>query len=259
MTDLAVLKRLEQSLRVTAARSREVVETDGFTVFLDRASSAYLLSYAVPWASETGSPGVSAMREAFESRGRRPRLEYFHELHPGLAWALEEAGFAQDTSAPVMTLAREGLTEPSSPSRGAYVRLTADDEDRLEPFLRGQSLAYGGDGGEDALVWLPNLSADLAAGRSWVAGLEQDGGFVSGATVQGAEVGELAGVWTLPDKQKRGLAFAVCRRLLHNYFEQGHELCWLSAAEGALSLYERLGFERVGTQLNYGWPEHGSG
>ena len=255
MTNLAVLKRLEQSLRDVGAQSREVVKTDGFMVFLDLASSAYLLSYAVPSAREPAdwSQAIAAMREAFESRGRRPRLEYFHELHPGLAWALEEAGFAQDMSVPVMTLAPEDLAKPTS-AEGSYVRLTADDADRLEPFLRGQSLAYGGDGGEDALVWLPHLLEGLKAGRSWVARLEQAGEFVSGAMIQGAEVGELAGVWTLPDKQKQGLAFRVCQRLLSDYFAEGRE-CWLSAAEGALSLYEHLGFERVGTQLNYGWPE----
>ena len=189
-------------------------------------------------------------------RGRRPRLEYFQELHPGLADALEAAGFRQDMSAPVMTLARENLTQLSSKVKGSYVRLMADDKDRLEPFLRGQNLAYGGDGG-DALVWLPNLLHGLKTGRSRVAGLEQGDTFVSGAMLQmGGDVGELAGVWTLPAEQKQGFAFEVCRRLLHDYFAENYDLCWLSAAEGALGLYRRLGFESVGTQLNYGWPEH---
>ncbi len=252
-----MLKRLERSLSDVGAQSREVVEADGFAVFLDPVSSAYLLSFAVPAELDPAdwSPGIAALREVFESRGRRPRLEYFHELHTGLAWALEAAGFEQDTSAPVMALQREALTDLPTSVAGDYVRFTTADEDRLEPFLRGQSLAYGGDGGEDALAWLPNLSAGLKAGRSWVAGLEQEGAFVSGAVIQGGETGELAGVWTLPEHRKQGLAFHVCRRLLHDYFAKGHELCWLSAAEGALSLYERLGFERVGTQLNYGLPE----
>ena len=88
------------------------------------------------------------------------------------------------------------------------------------------------------------------------AGLWQEGDFVSGATVQmggplSTGVGELAGVWTRPGRQRRGLAFAVCQRLLEDSFAAGSEMCWLSAAEGAEGLYERLGFRRVGTQLNY--------
>jgi ribosomal protein S18 acetylase RimI-like enzyme len=68
----------------------------------------------------------------------------------------------------------------------------------------------------------------------------------------GAGTGELAGVWTDPQKRRQGLAYAVCRQLLAEYADAGFDLCWLSAAEGAQRLYEKLGFVRVGTQLNYG-------
>lgn len=255
MNDLTLLRRLERSLREVGGQSRERHRVGSFEVFLDPESSAYLLSFAVPL--EPGptdwSPGIAVMREAFEGRGRRPRLEYFHELHPRLAWALEAAGFEQYMRAPVMALRREDLPSVSTSDEEGYVRLTAEGAARLEPFLRGQSLAYGGDGGEDALLWLPGVLKSLETGRSRVVGVERDGVFVSGAMIQiGGEVGELAGVWTLPAAQKQGLAFRVCQRLLHDYFADGFELCWLSAAEGALSLYERLGFKRVGTQLNYG-------
>jgi predicted GNAT family acetyltransferase len=80
--------------------------------------------------------------------------------------------------------------------------------------------------------------------------LEQDGKAISGAVIQGAQDGELAGVWTLPEKQQQGLSFALCSRLLADYFATGQTLCWLSAAEGALRLYEKLGFKRMGTQIN---------
>ena len=77
--------------------------------------------------------------------------------------------------------------------------------------------------------------------------------FVAGATIQiGGEIGELAGVWTAQEMRRQGLAFAVCHFLLREYFETGRSVCWLSAAEGALRLYEKLGFSRAGAQLNYG-------
>lgn len=50
----------------------------------------------------------------------------------------------------------------------------------------------------------------------------------------------------------RGFALVTCQALLQRYFEAGYDLCWLSAAEGAQRLYEKLGFEAVGSQLNYG-------
>lgn len=134
---------------------------------------------------------------------------------------------------------------------GIYQRLKADEPERLRAFLEGQNAAYGGSGG-DALAWLPQLTDGLRSGVVLGAGLERGGTFVSGATVQiGGEIGELAGVWTQPDMQKQGLAFAVCQPLLSDLFAADYSLCWLSAAEGALGLYERLGFRSVGTQLNY--------
>lgn len=66
----------------------------------------------------------------------------------------------------------------------------------------------------------------------------------------GADVAELAGVWTHPGWRHRGLARQVSHALLATAFDDGVALAWLSAAEGALRLYQALGFQRVGTQVN---------
>jgi ribosomal protein S18 acetylase RimI-like enzyme len=141
-----------------------------------------------------------------------------------------------------------------------YRRLTAENETLLKAHLIQQSIAFGGTGeDEDALGWLPNLQRGLADGLVMGALLEQasllqqGGEFVSGAVIQmGEGPGELAGVWTAPQWRGRGLAFALCRQLLAEYAALGHTTCWLSAAEGAQRLYEKLSFVSVGTQLNYG-------
>jgi hypothetical protein len=68
-------------------------------------------------------------------------------------------------------------------------------------------VAYVGDGDEEALAWLPHLRSGLENGRVLGAVLLQAGGMVSGAVIQlGSEIGELAGVWTAPQRRKRGLA-----------------------------------------------------
>jgi ribosomal protein S18 acetylase RimI-like enzyme len=71
-----------------------------------------------------------------------------------------------------------------------------------------------------------------------------------GSNPEAGEIGNLAGVWTAPQGRNRGLAYALCHRLLRDY-ATGHGWCWLSAAEGAQRLYEKLDFIPVGTQLNY--------
>lgn len=255
MADL--LARLEASLRASAAQSRERVRLSGFELFFSP-SASYLLNLAVP--TEAPADWAAAIREmgrAFQTRGRRPRLEYMHELRPELAEALERQGFKLDMRAPVMVLSA-GELAPAAPAPPAqYRRLSAEDEGANEAFLRRQHLAFGG-GETGALTFLPSFRTGLASGGLMAAGLLEGGEFVAGASLQlGGEAAELAGVWTSPAARRRGLAHAICQRLLTEYFALGHQLCWLSAAEGAEGLYQRLGFRRVGTQLNYGLPaEH---
>jgi len=262
--DEAILWRLEASLRAAGAEGRETVTVGPFRVFF-APSPDYLLSLAVPHGPEPErwTEGIAALREVFAERGRRPRLEFFRELHPTLAGALEAAGLRLESAAPVMTLEPRDLAP--APERGGahesthvrYVRLQADDREGLGTFLRRQSLAYGGLNGEP-LAWLPSLERGLRNGTLFGTALSQGGEFVSGATIQiGGDVGELAGVWTLPERRRQGLAFGVCQQLLSDFFSAGYALSWLSAAEGAEGLYRKLGFKRVGTQLNYGVNDGG--
>lgn len=262
MNEGTLLSRLEAGLRAGGAQGRKRVTSEAFDVFIAEATRGYLMSFAVPRGPEPEAwgPALEALKGAFAAHGRRPRLEFFHELRPGLAAALEEAGFARDSSAPVMVLTGAALAapppEPQGRPHGRYVRLSHRRPEQAEVFLRRQSLAYGGPSDEGALDWLPFLLQGLEAGKALAAGLALEGELVSGASiVLGGNVGELAGVWTLPERQGRGLAYELCARLLDDFFAAGHELAWLSAAEGAQGLYERLGFRRLGTQLNYGLPQ----
>jgi ribosomal protein S18 acetylase RimI-like enzyme len=85
--------------------------------------------------------------------------------------------------------------------------------------------------------------------------VDVDGVPGAGAVLQyGGGLAELAGVWSHPDHRRRGHARVACHALLAAAFADGLELAWLSAAEGALQLYEGLGFVRVGTQVNLEGP-----
>ena len=258
-----VLDRLEASLRAVGALGRETCEVGPFRAYL-APSSEYLMSFAVPCGPdpERWSDAIAALRDLFASGGRRARLEFFAELHPGLADVLASHGFARESEAPVMTLGpagRRSVTDPRSPrspgANAAVRRLRADDRSFLTTFLERQDLAYGGMGQEGALAWLPQLESGLRGGSVIGAAMMDGTEIVSGGVVQAHEgVGELAGVWTLPSRQRQGLAYALCGALLRDAVTEGVELIWLSAGDGAERLYEKLGFERVGTQLNYGAP-----
>jgi ribosomal protein S18 acetylase RimI-like enzyme len=243
--DLTLLRRLEQSLKNAAAKTRQHRSFETFEVFFSDSPEA-VLSFALP--REALQPtSIALLKETFAARGRVARLEYFHELYPDLQQVLQQNGFAVQMVAPVMTLEPKDLAQPS-PVSASYQRLS-NETAMLETFLRSQSLAYKDDW-DNALAWLPSMLEGLGNGSLMGAQLEQDSKAISGAVIQGAQDGELAGVWTLPEKQQQGFSFALCSRLLADYFATGQTLCWLSATEGALRLYEKLGFKRVGTQIN---------
>lgn len=249
----AVLERLERSLRQAIARRRRVLVLPAFEVFLAE-SGDYLLNLAVPTEREADwDEAVAGLLERFRASGRRARLEFFAELHPGLGAALEARGFALELRAPVMTLVAADLAPAPETPPGRYLRYGPDDGDALKRFLLRQHRAYGGEAKVDPLAFYESLCAGLADGSVWVMGLEVGGEVVAGASlILEREASELAGVWTHPDERRRGLAFAVCQRLLFEHFVAFRAPCWLSAAAGAEGLYRRLGFRWAGTQLNYG-------
>lgn len=251
------LDRLEASLRAAAARGRERVAVPGFAAFVHVSPNPYL-SVAVPDGPDPDDWGaaLAGLAAALARRGRRARIEAFAEARPGLMAAADAAGWARSMTAPVMVLGAGARTAAPEPSGGTYRPLDPDDGARLEAALRGQHLAYGGTPGDPSeLDWLPTLRDGLRGG--WVrAGAVDVGGVpVAGATLQyGADAAELAGVWTHPDHRRRGHARVACHALLGAAFDDGLALAWLSAAEGALALYEGLGFVRVGTQVNLEAP-----
>jgi ribosomal protein S18 acetylase RimI-like enzyme len=252
-SELLMLQRLEDSLKRAASVTKEQISLNGFDIFISPSENAYM-NFAVPklgitaWAS-----AIAEMVQLFRDKQRQPRLEYFHELHPTLKDALAKEGLVQDMSTPVMTLIAVDLSQAKPVPDTEYMVLN-DDQDKLETFLRRQSLAFGGLGDDSALSWLDSMMQGLRQGSVQGAVLTQHHEMVSGAIIQGQQDGELAGVWTLPSVQRQGLSYALCQRLLADYFATGQTLCWLSAAEGALKLYETLGFKRVGTQLNWSLP-----
>lgn len=254
----AILPQIAANIRAVGRQERQVITQTHFEIYissgaLDWLSYATALSAAQPSRPEA----LAQMTAVFAHYGKRPRLEFVADLHPDLGPTLEQAGFVCESRAPLMALTMAHLSPPPhQPPPGRYQRLADVDEPFLRAYLTNQSNAYGGSSDENALDWLPNLQKGLADGRVLGAALVQGNEIVSGAVIQtGAGIGELAGVWSAPHRRGRGLAYALCQHLLAEYAAAGFADCWLSAAEGAQRLYEKLGFTYVGVQLNYGMPK----
>jgi ribosomal protein S18 acetylase RimI-like enzyme len=281
---LSDLERCERNLRASASRGRQRLVAGPFAAYLSPASPDYLMSVALPvrrdaaWAS-----AIEELDAVFRRAGRTPRLEFFAERHPRLAAALDDAGYIRESVAPAMTLAagdlpqaewrerlRSTTSAPAAPgvdppgrvgadARRAtsasprYVRLEAEDRGTIDGVLAMQAEAFGSPFDASAGVWRAYMVAGLTEGWLSAGALYLDGAPASAAMlVRGGGTAELAGVATAAPLRGRGLATATCGLLLSAHFARGRGMVWLSAAEGAQGLYERLGFRRVGTQLNYG-------
>jgi ribosomal protein S18 acetylase RimI-like enzyme len=254
-----LLRRFAEQFAVAVADGSEAREVPGFRVHLWPAADPFYRNVAIPVRAVGNWRGaVAAMARVFEDRGRTPRLEFFAELWPDLAAALEADGFVLERRGEVMACGRLDLAPPfAAPSAP---RLLAGDEPlpRLAAFLAGAAEAFGEQAAVLASGELERFADGLRRGALAAAMVPADGEVapVSGATlIRAGGVAELAGVWTRAGWRRRGHARAVCALLLGRFFADGGEVAWLSAGDAASAgLYRGLGFRPCGTQLNYARP-----
>ena len=102
------------------------------------------------------------------------------------------------------------------------------------------------DEGTDALV-----CDRIARGLSVLFVAEDESGVVASGMHQPVEdVTEIVGVATLPVMRRRGLAGALTADLVSDSRRRGVSLCFLTAGSTEIArVYERVGFERVGTAI----------
>lgn len=248
-----VLARIERQLHRGLARGSERWDVGGFRLHVWPRPEPFYRNRAVPVeAPADWGTAVVALVAAFAGARREPRLEFFAERWPGLAPALEVAGFRRELEAPVLASDRAppGVDAPG----GVLLLGRGTDPGLVRAALARASQAFGmgdtADPGE-----LAQFRLDLAEGAT-VAAVRLEGGEpVAGACLVGVGAGdaELAGVWTRDGHRRRGHARAVCAYLLRMFLgvnEGG--LVWLTAGgPGSEALYRGLGFNRVGTQLDY--------
>ncbi|MGF6226080.1 ribosomal protein S18 acetylase RimI-like enzyme [Inquilinus ginsengisoli] len=246
-----LLQRLVPNTLAAATEGRQRADVGPFALFVSEASDDPIQSFAVPVApAPDWRPAVAELQQAFDAAGRRFRVEFFRELHPALSPTLYAMGYEREMEAPLMILHRDAY-RPAANSPAHL--LTAEDETALDGLMLVQHEAFDQPlDAAGAADFRARLRQGLARGSRRAALVRLDGiPAASGLLLIGGDTAELAAVGTRPAFRRRGLAEAVCRRLLDAYFDGG-EMAWLSAAAGAEPLYARLGFRPVGTQLNFG-------
>ncbi len=250
-----MLERIEQQLLRGLASGSEAHETTAFRIFLWAHGDVFYRNRAAPvrrpasWAS-----AIAEMAAVFTSAGRVPRLEFFEERWPDLASALEAAGFTMEMEAPAMAMVPRALDE--QPRRDIQLLDRSASFALIGRLLAASEAAFGMSPRRHDPREITQMAREIAAGTTMTTVcLIEDQPVAAASLIGVAAEAELAGVWTTPRLRRKGLACAVCRRLLTGFAARGGELVWLSAANLASErLYGRLGFTPVGTQLNYARP-----
>jgi hypothetical protein len=245
-SNLPLLARLQNSLLDGLRPVRDVVESGPFTLLLDPNSDFPWSNYAFPVRpSSFRDDDIKGMIQAFRENGRKPRLEFFPDLAPGLKDALARHAFRQEMDLVVMVCRLEDFR----PYKGDLLAELLTPESDIAAYAHMVDRCYDSDQ-EVSPERVERMRTAIAEERMKLAQVEVDGELAAGAGLYGkCDVPELAAVGTLEKFRRRGAASAACSKLLETHFRE-NDLVWLSAAD-ARTVYEKLGFFVVGSQLNY--------
>lgn len=250
MTELLPLvTRIQDSIRQAAPRGRDSERIGPFLATYNRSTANPYLNYAVPDDGARPSAGdVDALVAAYQTRGRKPRLEYLPLVAPAVEPVLVDAGFEIEGRLPLMTCVEARLVET------AGIELVApSSEEQLRAAAEVQWEAYEE---RDPMSQraVDGLRRTLADGGAVVLARDSETQEAAGAGLCVAPehgVTELTSIAVRESFRRRGIAAAMAGWLAHAAFAEGMSLIFLMAmGEPEARIYARAGFVRCSEVLH---------
>lgn len=242
------LQLIQDALVSSTKVGRDCAFIGGYLAMIHPEDPLVWLNYAVP-ISEPDTGDTANLASHFKGLERTPRLEFCTDLWPSVEPLLLGAGFVCEKRMPVMVL----KSQDRKAKVGVHFARVATSDD-LNEARYVSNVAFG----MPQLDPKPDEQAQVAleSGRHLLSVVEIDGLIVgSGYAVGTNSVREIAGIGTLPEYRRQGLATAVIEELLDRFFSDGGEIAWLTPGdEGAQSLYHGLGFQQIAEQVCYSIP-----
>ena len=242
--DLADAQLVHAYLRAMAARPGAEQVGPFAALFSDDPSP--FANYAIPLDFAAPSPeDVAALVAAFQTRDRKPRLEYVPAAAPAVEAALAAAGFTVELRPPLMTRRPDGSTPPPPPEGFDLAFVTDPVEVRAARAVQGEAF------GEPRPPSDAEVGFELAAlahGRRMLCARDLATGEivgVGGLMTPRDGVTEVVGIAVRPALRRRGIGQAIADGLARAAFEAGCALAFLSAKDDAAgAVYLRVGFQR---------------
>jgi GNAT superfamily N-acetyltransferase len=259
---LITVNRLQSYLRSVAEQEREAVATPPFTIFFHPRNQATYFNYAIPdhdpgqpigtAEQHLGAP-LARLRAAFAARRLRPRFEFIKEFAPKLAPALRSSGFAEESRLHLMVCTR--ATFRAAPEVAGLTLAVQDANtslDEIRANLDTNALGFDPAAAPATEAEAADFRQQLVSSRAFLARID---GQLAGAGMFTAPLDgltELAGIATLAQFRRRGVAAALTAYAVQTAFDLGVEAAFLSAAdETAGRVYKRVGFQPFATMLAY--------
>lgn len=250
--------RVQDYLRRSAERGREVIPVPPFVVTIDRATDLRYLNYAIPTgrgAAASSAAAIDSLQAEMRNRGRLPRLEFVAEANEGLDSVLLAGGLVEESRLPLMTCSPQQLTVAPEIHGLRVEALSPGSSDEL---LSGVSEAQHEAFGESASGSSPDRKRKrLAAGGISVAAIV-DGQIAGGAVATAVTDGlsEVAGIGVREAFRGRGIAAALTEAAAREAFAAGADMALLTPGHPeAQRIYERAGFAGRLTMLAYAAPD----
>jgi ribosomal protein S18 acetylase RimI-like enzyme len=254
---LELLRSLEDSNNAAVALGRNVINVGCFRLLLDPEDGFPNFNYAVPLEGANdphiAQSNLEPLFAAFKAADRMPRFEFTAELWPNLAALLEAAGFAHESTDPVMLVDPASFKPFIAPNVQVRFLEPSDPDSDIATMMTIQARGFGS--GDDYVASPDEIASRRASmkhgRRNALATLsDQPGG--AGMTLEIDGIAELAGVATLPELRRHGVAASVSSALCQAHFQAGGSAVWLSAGDDiAQACYEKIGFRLIGGRINY--------
>jgi len=255
---IETLRRIAECAVNAAGMGRTTLQVGPFRACLDPSSDLVYLNYVVPvWALFTRDETLqqlSQLRDHFHENSRRLRFEFVDGIWPELREYLGEFGLVVQQALPLMVCTPDTFRPFRCPCVRTNLVAAGDrQQHRLFCMLQSQGFSMEREPSEEELHQI-RIQIENGFWQCVIAELNGEPAGV-GSLVPWGPVTELAGVATLPDLRRCGVASALSAFLVESHFAGGGDLVWLTAAtEEARAVYRNIGFEDVGVQWSYWEP-----
>jgi ribosomal protein S18 acetylase RimI-like enzyme len=257
---MLTFNRIQAQLRASAHQNYAAVAAPPFTYFFNPDDPSPWSNYAIPDASVAGdlTAALTALVAAFHARERLPRFEFVEEFAPHLAPALTAYGFVEEMRALLMACTPNAY-QPAAPIPGVTVKeLTASAPlSAIQAFLTVQRRGFGDEAASAVTATdAQQFRARFQTMRLFAAYAGEQ--MVSAGSLQSAHSGvtEIAGIATLRPFRRQGIGTLLTAYAAQSAFAQGLEAVFLTAGSAeAGRVYERVGFQTIGSGLAYSLPE----